>query len=194
MSCERSSQRPDTLPGRSSRSILKVAILPSAARPLSRHLPRMAVSMLPPHNITTTLEGSKEKDLKRVHCSHILKITLPPPRISRWGIPLKSALPVNTQTHYIHKNQTRDDSCSLLSMKVVQLAREAGCQPSGSSTLHHTLLHLHQPQDGHGDVSLRHHNHAINTRLGTRKCIASNLKRSIYSEWFTIATEPSLVR
>ena len=48
-------QSPVMLPARSSSTILKVAILPSAARPLSRHLPRMAVSMLPPHSITTTL-------------------------------------------------------------------------------------------------------------------------------------------
>ena len=52
---ERRRVRPDMLPGLSSSTTLKVAILPSAARPLSRHLPRMAVSMFPPHNITTTL-------------------------------------------------------------------------------------------------------------------------------------------
>ena len=57
------------LPGRSSRTTLKVAILPSAASPLSRHLPSMVVSMLPPHSTTTTLRRRGRREEGEVYYS-----------------------------------------------------------------------------------------------------------------------------
>ena len=48
--------REATPPGRSSTRTENLTSLPSAANPLSRHRPSTVVSMLPPHNITTTLE------------------------------------------------------------------------------------------------------------------------------------------
>ena len=43
-------------PGLSSTVTLNLISLPSAARPLSMHLPRMVVSMFPPHRGITTLQ------------------------------------------------------------------------------------------------------------------------------------------
>ena len=47
-------------PGRSLTVTVNLTNLPSAAKPRSKHLPRIVVSILPPHNGITTLERSND--------------------------------------------------------------------------------------------------------------------------------------
>ena len=68
---------------------------------------------------------------------------------------------------------------SLLALEMVQFAREAGGETGGPGSLHHTLLNLHQSQDGQSNVPLCHHHHTIHTRSSTRKRITSHLGNDV---------------